>query len=355
MNKIENIRKNLDELDLDCLLVTCGENIRYLTNFTGSSGAVLISKSEAIFLTDFRYKKQSHEQVSGYDIVVTDDSSSLFGTVVDQANAMNINNLGFESSDLSHASFTDLKKRSNIELKPTKKIVEQQREVKSTEEIELIKKASAISDKAFENILEFIRPGITERDVANQLEYEMRKEGAVSSAFDMIVASGHRSALPHGLASDKVIESGDMVKLDFGALYEGYCSDITRTVSIGEPEPKFKEIYNIVLESLLLCEEQMKAGMPAKQVDAIVRDYITERGYGENFGHGAGHGIGLMVHEDPFFSKFSQQTLKTGMVVTIEPGIYLPDFGGVRIEDDVAVKDNGIEVITKAPKELIIL
>lgn len=355
MNKIEAIQKHLDEWNIDCLLVTTGENIRYLTNFTGSSGAVLISKSEAIFLTDFRYKKQSYEQISGYDIIITNESSSLFGSVIDQVNSMNVNSLGFESSYLSHEAFINLQKGVNIDLTPTKKIVEQLREVKSREEIELIKKASAISDKAFEQILNFIRPGITERDVANQLEFEMRKEGAESSAFDMIVASGHRAALPHGLASNKVIEKGDMVKLDFGALYEGYCSDITRTVSIGKPNAKFKDIYNIVLESLLTCEQQMKSGMSAKQVDAIVRDYITDKGYGDYFGHGAGHGIGLMVHEDPFFSKSSQHALQKGMVVTIEPGIYLPNFGGVRIEDNVEVTDKGIEVITKAPKELIVL
>jgi len=355
MKKIEGIRKQLDELGMDCILITTQENVRYLTNFTGSSGAVLISNSEAKFLTDFRYAKQSHEQISGYEIQVTSDSKLFFQSIVDQVDTMNVKKLGFESSYVTHKTFVDLKERLSIELIPTTNVVEKMRAIKSESEIDLIRNAAVISDRAFERIMDFIRPGLTEREVANELEYEMRKEGATSSGFDMIIASGYRAALPHGLASDKIIENGDMITFDFGALYEGYRSDMTRTISLGEPEQKFKEIYKIVLDSLLLCEKQIKAGMPAKQVDAIVRDYITDKGYGEYFGHGTGHGIGLMIHEDPFFSKTSNQVLKTGMVVTIEPGIYLPDFGGVRIEDDVVIKNKGIEILTKSPKELIIL
>lgn len=356
MGKIEGVRQQLTDLNIDSLFVSTEENIRYLTNFTGSSGAVLISKSDAIFFTDFRYAKQSEEQVNEYDIEVCGASNSLLDTVIQKVNDLGIQKLGFESSYLTYEVYHQLKQSLEVELFPTVKIIEALREVKSDREIELLRTAAQISDHAFDQILDYIRPGVTEKDVANELEYLMRKEGATSSSSPtMIVASGVRSALPHGAASDKVIEQGDMVTLDYGALYEGYRSDMTRTISIGEPSDKFKGIYNIVLEALLHCKKHIKANISAKEVDALVRNHITEQGYGEYFGHGSGHGIGLMIHEDPFFSTTSNQILKEGSVVTIEPGIYLPDFGGVRIEDDVVVKSEGIEVITKSPKELIIL
>ena len=204
-------------------------------------------------------------------------------------------------------------------------------------------------------LLDYIKPGMAELEVANELEFFMRKSGAASSSFDIIVASGWRSALPHGVASDKIIETGDFVTMDYGALYNGYISDITRTVAVGEPSEKLREIYDVVLEAQLRAMNGIKPGMTGVEADALARDYITEKGYGEYFGHSLGHGIGLEVHEGPGLSSRSKAELKPGMVVTVEPGIYLPGVGGVRIEDDILITESGNETLMHSTKDLIIL
>ncbi|MBE3570312.1 MAG: aminopeptidase P family protein, partial [Bacillales bacterium] len=219
----------------------------------------------------------------------------------------------------------------------------------------ILKEAADIADAAFKHILDFIKPGITELEVANELEFFMRKCGATSSSFDTIIASGKRSALPHGVASEKIIEKGDLVTLDYGALYKGYVSDITRTVAVGEPSADLKNIYQIVLEAQLLAVEKIKPGMTGKEADAIARNYIEEKGFGDQFGHSLGHGIGLEVHERPLLSMRSDMVLQPGMVVTVEPGIYVHGLGGVRIEDDTIITSSGNETITHSTKELIIL
>ncbi|HLQ72308.1 MAG TPA: Xaa-Pro peptidase family protein [Bacillota bacterium] len=351
--KLHAIRSQMDAADIDGILVTNSNNVRYLTNFTGTSGIVVISQSEAVFLTDFRYAKQAEDQIDGYDIKVCE--RSLMETVFMEVKRMGISNLGFESAHVSHDVYSQLKENVDINLVPIKKFVEKLRIIKSKDEIDKLRTAANIGDSAFKHIVEFIRPGITELDVSNELEHYMRKEGATSNSSMIIVASGVRSSLPHGVASNKVIEKGDMVTLDFGALYQGYRSDMTRTVAVGQPNPKLMEIYDIVLEALLRATKKIEPEMPAKEVDAIARDYIKSHGYGDNFGHGAGHGIGLDIHEDPFFSTTSKQIVKPGMVVTIEPGIYIPDVGGVRIEDDVVVMEQKNEIITTSPRELIII
>ena len=227
--------------------------------------------------------------------------------------------------------------------------------IKDNHELSILKEAADIADAAFKHILDYIKPGLMELDVANELEFFMRKSGATSSSFDIIVASGWRSALPHGVASNKVIEKGDFVTMDFGALHKGYVSDITRTIAVGEPSDKLKEIYDVVLESQLRAMDQIKPGLTGIQADAIARDYITEKGYGEYFGHSLGHGIGLEVHEGPGLSYRSETKLVPGMVVTVEPGIYLPSIGGVRIEDDTLITESGNETLTHSTKDLIIL
>ncbi|MEH7391449.1 M24 family metallopeptidase [Bacillus sp. JJ1474] len=353
--KLTKIRNQMEFLNIDGLFVTNRENIRYLTNFTGSAGVVLITKSNAIFLTDFRYSKQAREQIIGYEIEVCGQSNTLMQTVFNQIKRLRISRLGFETNHITHAEYSLLKEEIDVELVAVKKVVETLRTIKSKDEIDKIRTAASIADSAFLHILNFIRPGVTEVEVSNELEHYMRLKGASSNSSTIIVASGYRSALPHGVASEKIIEKGDMVTLDYGALYQGYRSDMTRTVAVGEPDTKLKEIYQIVLAALLRCTSAIKQDMPAKEVDAIVRDYITKQGYGEYFGHGAGHGIGLNIHEDPFFSKSSDQIVKAGMVVTVEPGIYIPDLGGVRIEDDIVIGDQQNEIITKSPRELIII
>ena len=229
------------------------------------------------------------------------------------------------------------------------------RMLKDEDEIALIQRAAEIADAAFAHILGFLKPGLTEKEVALELEIFMRKQGASGPSFETIVASGWRSSLPHGVASDKVLESGDFVKMDFGAMYDGYCSDLTRTVVLGQPSERQREIYTIVLEAQKLAIDAAKAGMTGAELDKIARDHITSHGYGETFGHSLGHGIGLEIHEGPRIGATGSDLLKPGMVITIEPGIYLSKWGGVRIEDDVLLLPDGQKrVLTRAPKQDLI-
>ncbi|MGY0692197.1 M24 family metallopeptidase [Virgibacillus sp. FSP13] len=352
MNKITELRKYFGEYNIDGLLVTDSYNRRYITEFTGTTGIAIISSKDAKFITDFRYMEQASDQVKGYEII---ENRAMFQEAAKQAADMGITSLGIEQENLNLKQYNELIGLLKVECVPVSGVIENLREIKSKDEIKKIKTAASISDKAFKHILDFIRPGVTEMEINHELEYQMRKNGATASSFDLIIASGYRSALPHGVASNKKIEKGDMLTLDFGALYEGYCSDMTRTIAVGEPKPELKEIYTIVLDALNLGICEVKAGQSCKVVDDRVRAFITDKGYGDEFGHGTGHSVGLEIHENPYFSSKSTNILKTNMVMTVEPGIYLPGIGGVRIEDDVLVADDGCEVLTKASKELIVL
>ncbi|MBY6270040.1 M24 family metallopeptidase [Parageobacillus thermoglucosidasius] len=353
MGKLEKLRALFAEYDIDGMLVTNPYNRRYITGFTGTAGVAVISQDKAVFITDFRYIEQASKQVQGFEIVK--HTGPIVEEVAKQVARLHIQKLGFEQEDVSYATFKAYEQAVNAELVPTSLVVEKLRLIKSESEIKILKEAAAIADAAFKHILSFIRPGVKEIEVANELEFFMRKQGATSSSFDTIVASGYRSALPHGVATDKVIEKGELVTLDFGAYYNGYCSDITRTVAVGEISDELKTIYNIVLEAQLRGMKGIKPGMTGKEADALTRDYITEKGYGDYFGHSTGHGIGLEIHEGPTLSARSDVVLAPGMVVTVEPGIYIPGLGGVRIEDDTVVTENGNEALTHSPKELIIL
>lgn len=352
--RLENFRKLLQEHEVEGMLITTGSNRRYITGFTGSSGYVLVTQNEAIFITDFRYIDQAKEQAPHFKIV--QHQGPILETLKEQIKETGIYKLGFEQDVISYSLYNQFKEAlENSELVPLSQIVEKLRLIKDENEIKLIKKAVEISDQAFSHILTVIKPGMREIDVALQLEYKMRELGAKGASFDSIVASGYRSALPHGAASEKVIESGDFVTMDFGAIYKGYVSDMTRTIVVGTPNEKQKEIYRIVLEAQLNGANNVKAGMTGKEGDALTRDIISKNGYGENFGHGTGHGIGLDVHEGPGVSPRSDVVLQPGMVVTVEPGIYITDFGGVRIEDDVLITETGREILNKSSKELIII
>jgi Xaa-Pro aminopeptidase len=353
MSKLEKLRESFSGFGIDGLLVTNSYNRRYITNFTGTAGVALISEQKAVFITDFRYVEQASEQVKEFEIV--QHSGPIIEEVAKQAEKMGIKKLGFEQDDLSYATFTAYDKEVQAELVPVSGVIEKLRLIKTDSEIKILKEAAEIADAAFTHILDVIRPGITEIEVSTELEFFMRKQGATSSSFDTIVASGYRSALPHGVASDKVIEKGDFVTLDFGAYYKGYCSDITRTVAVGNPSDELKNIYDVVLEAQLRGMAGIKAGITGIEADALTRDYITEKGYGEYFGHSTGHGLGMEVHEQPSLSFRSDNVLEPGMIVTCEPGIYIAGLGGVRIEDDVVVKKDGNESLTFSKKELIIL
>lgn len=351
--KLENLRKQLKAEQIDALLITNPFNRRYMTGFTGTAGVALISMEAAVFITDFRYTEQAAKEIDGFEII--QHTKTIIEEVAEQAKKMNVKTLGFEKEDVSFGLYELYEKEISATLKATSGLIEKLRMVKTADEIAVLKEAAKIADAAFEHILTFIRPGVTELDVSNELEFIMRKRGATSSSFSIIVASGLRSALPHGVATDKVIASGDFVTLDFGALYNGYISDITRTIAVGEPSDELKEIYNVVLEAQELALKEIKPGMTGIEADKIARDYIASKGYGAAFGHSTGHGIGLEVHEGPGLSSKSTTVLEPNMVVTVEPGIYLPEIGGVRIEDDILITEEGNERLTFSTKELLIL
>ncbi|MDT0159976.1 MULTISPECIES: Xaa-Pro peptidase family protein [Bacillaceae] len=353
MEKLEKLRAAFGQHSIDGMLVTSNYNRRYLTGFTGSAGVVLISGEKAQFITDFRYVEQAGKQCEGFEIV--QHSGNIVEEAARQARNLGIQKLGFEQDHVSFASFKAYEAAAEAELVPVSGAIEKLRLIKTESEIKILKEAASIADKAYTHILDYIRPGRTELEVSNELEFFMRKAGAASSSFDIIVASGYRSALPHGVASDKVIEKGDMVTLDFGAYYNGYVSDITRTLAVGEPDSKLKDIYHIVLEAQLKGLEGIKPGISGKEADALTRDHISSKGYGEYFGHSTGHGIGLEVHEGPGLASRSDVILEEGMVVTVEPGIYIPGLGGVRIEDDTIITKDHNEKLTHSTKELIIL
>lgn len=351
VKKLQMIRENFNQFNIDGLLITNPFNRRYVTGFTGTAGIVLLTKSNALFITDFRYTEQAKKQINHFEIV--EHSGPIENEISNQLKKHNITKLGFESK---HVTFNDYKKYEamfNVELIAVEQIIESLRQVKNEAEIAILKQAAKIADDAFIHILNYIRPGVKEIDIAIELEYFMRQAGATAASFDIIVASGYRSSLPHGIASEKKIEKGELVTLDFGALYDGYCSDITRTVAVGEVSDQLKEIYDIVLEAQQRGVDAIKPGMTGMEADSITRNYITEKGYGKNFGHSTGHGLGLEVHEGPTLSPRSTETLKPGMIVTVEPGIYIPNIGGCRIEDDIVITENGNDQLTLASKQFI--
>ena len=358
MLKLERLREKLVENEVDGLLVTNRYNRQYMTGFTGSTGAALITADKALFLTDFRYIEQATKECIGFEIVDVATTGGKYAFLVNEkAGEFGIKRLAFEEREMTFADYKEYEEAlvGKIEMVSTSGLVEGLRLIKTADEIATLQIAAEIADSAFHHILGFIKPGLTEVEVANELEFFMRKAGASCSSFGMIVASGARSALPHGVASNKVIEKGEMLTLDFGAYYNYYASDMTRTIAVGDPGEKMKEIYAIVKEAQAYANAQICPGMTCKEADALARDIIDAKGYKEFFGHGLGHGIGLEVHELPNVSFKSDDVLVAGMTITNEPGIYIPDLGGVRIEDDLVLTEDGNYSLTISTKELIIL
>ncbi|MDQ0253072.1 Xaa-Pro aminopeptidase [Evansella vedderi] len=349
--KLRKLREKLSQLGLDGMLVTNQYNRRYISDFTGSAGVLLISPSEAKLLVDGRYTDQAMDQAKEFEIVQS--PRNLLQAITDQVEQMGIKRLGYEADHLSVTQFNQYKDNINAELAATSKIIETLRIVKTEDELVQMRGAAQIAEKAFQHILTVIKPGITERDISAELIFQMQKLGASGPANDPIVASGWRSALPHGRATDKVIENGDILTMDFGAIYNGYLSDMTRTLAIGEPPAELKKIYNIVLDTLEHSKEKAMPGVTPRELDKFARDYLDAQGYGKYFIHSIGHGLGLDLHEDPFSS--SEEVFEENMVFTIEPGVYISGLGGVRIEDDVVIKKDGVEVLTPSNKKLIIL
>lgn len=350
--RLKKLRQQLSVNNLDAAFIYSKENRRYISGFTGSTGYIIITAEKAYFITDFRYQQQASQQCKGFEVII--HGSSLVDQLKETITSCNIKNMGIEETFMTVGFHNSLKEKlETIELLPLKGIMENIRLYKDEQEIESIAKAAAIADAAFEHILGFIKPGMREIDVAVELEYFCKKQGATEMSFDSIVASGVRSSLPHGVFSEKVINNGEFLTMDFGCVYNGYCSDMTRTVFIGKADAKQKEIYNVVLEAQQKALDQIKPGMLGKEVDKVARDIISAAGYGENFGHGLGHGVGLAVHEEPRLSPLGDKALEPNMVVTDEPGIYIAEYGGVRIEDLVVVTETGCRILSNSPKHLI--
>lgn len=352
-NRLNKLRDALANIGADALITERDVNRRYLSGFTGSTGWVIVTEKDAFLVTDFRYIDQAQEQCP--DFTVVNNQRKAVEAIAQVLKQAGVKRLAFESS-LSYGSYAEWSQAfDGVELVPTSGVLEKLRMYKEASEVEIVRKAVKIADDAFQHILGYIKPGVSESDIALELEFFMRRQGASGIGFDIIVASGPRGALPHGRASEKLIQAGELVTLDFGAQFQGYNSDITRTVAVGEPSAKMKEIYDIVLKAQIAGVDALRPGITGKEADAVTRDIITAAGYGDAYGHSAGHGLGMDVHELPNLSTVSPFVLEPGMLVTMEPGIYVSGLGGVRIEDDVLITEEGHEVLTQSTKELLIL
>ena len=353
--RIKDLQSKFKDNNIDCFLVTSLKNIYYLSGFTGDAGILFISPRKAKLITDYRFQGEIIDRVQDAEICLT--KNKYFDELARERIIKRKARVGFESRHVSYNLYWELRKRfSWLKFKSFDSFVEDLRVKKSKDEIKNIKKSCEISDKAFSGVLDYIKVGVKEIEIAAELEYRMKRLGSEKVAFDTIVASGFRSSIPHGTASDKKIKKGEFIVLDFGNYYNGYASDITRTVFIGNPTKKDKKIYDVVFNAQKLAREAIKLGVKIKYLDSIARKHIESNGYGKYFTHSLGHGIGLDVHETPIVSyKNHNGVLEEGMVFTIEPGIYLPDYQGIRIEDTVAVKNKKGKTLTNSERELIIL
>ena len=352
-NRLERLRSQLAQNGLDAIFISQSENRRYLSGFTGSAGFLLISQDRAILATDFRYVEQARAEAPAFEIVRMQGApSEWFPTIV---SGLDIQKLGFEGREVSLCTYKELAGAvggmgRGISLVPTEGLVESLRAVKDKAELECLEEAAALSDAALEEILPRVQPGISERELAWELESFMRRNGSEPLPFDIIVASGPNSARPHAKPTDKVILDNEPVVIDLGATVGGYSSDITRTICLGEGDNTFHGIYDIVLGAQLTAMATLQVGMNGEQADQLARTVIAHAGYEENFGHGLGHGVGLADHEEPRLGPSSSSILAEGMVFTIEPGIYISDWGGVRIEDMVVLEEGKARPLTKAKK-----
>jgi Xaa-Pro aminopeptidase len=352
--RLARLREQIKLKEIDGVFITKRENYMYLSGFTGTYAYLIVTMEEAILLTDFRYTEQASKQAPLFNIVQY--QGSLLIALNEIIQSRNILKLGFEDIHMTFDRYSEYSIKLNLkDFLPLGGMIESLRIIKDTQEIEIINKAVEISDKAFEHILGYIKPNVTELDISTELEYFMKKLGAKGESFEIIVASGERSSMPHGVASSKKIQSGDVITMDYGCIYDNYCSDMTRTVFLGEPDKEMKKIYNIVLKAQFEALQSCKAGLTGKEIDYVARDIIDKSGFGKNFGHGLGHGVGIEVHEEPRLSLSGNTKMEDGMVVTVEPGIYVPGLGGVRIEDMLVISADVPTVLTKSTKEMIVI
>jgi Xaa-Pro aminopeptidase len=349
--RLASLRKEMSKTGLDSFIATDMKNVRYLTGFTGSSGALVVDTGTATLITDFRYAEQVEEETEGFDIRISKDPPLLEGAKLKNGFK---GRLGFEAKSMSYLDFGKLKGvLPDAQFIPCEGLVQNLRKVKDSYEIGKIREAAEIGDAVFDDILDEVRPGVAEVDLAAEIDHRFRTRGASGSAFDTIVASGPRSSMPHARAGERRLTEGDMVTFDMGAVYGGYCSDMTRTVVLGKADESQRGVYQLVLDAQQRALDMVNPGVKGSDLDKAARGLIEEKGYGENFGHRLGHGVGLDVHEEPIISSKVDDPVSVNMVFTIEPGIYLPKRWGVRIEDTVVVRQEGSERLTRSSKELL--
>ncbi len=350
MTNIEKIQTKLN--DVDALIISSPYNRRYFTDFKSSAGIAFITKERSYFLVDFRYIEKAKATIKNSQCIMLTKRKEQLSEIIEKEN---VKRIGFEDDFVTVAELNSLKGEfPEIEFIPFSAPILEQRTIKSQIELDRMKRAQSITDKGFEYIINFIKPGMTEKEIALELEFFMLKNGADALAFDSVVVSGKNSSLPHGVPGNKKVENGDFITMDFGAAIEGYCSDMTRTVAVGSVTDEMKEVYNTVLKAQLACLEKIKAGVTGIEIDKIARDIIYEN-YEGCFGHGLGHSVGLEIHEMPAFNTVCDKVIEEGTIMTVEPGIYLENKFGVRIEDMVYVTKEGLINLTSSPKELIIL
>jgi Xaa-Pro aminopeptidase len=352
--RVAALRRRLTELELDSLIVSAPQNVRYLSGFSGSLGFLLIAQGSMDILGDSRYWLQMEEEAPGFILVRAKASQGLWPAVAERVKALGLRRVGFEAQHVTVEQHERLRLELAAEatLTSTSGLVEELRMVKSPDEIERLRQVASIAGRAFDRVRTAVRPGLRERDVAFLLEQTFVELGADGAAFETIVAAAERGALPHGRASDRVLERGDMVVVDFGARGGGYNSDTTRTIVVGEPTPEQQRVIDAVHRAQAESIALMRPGVTADAVDQRARDVLA--GEAHAFGHGLGHGIGLLVHERPFLSTSDQTPLQEGMVITNEPGIYIPRWGGVRLEEMVLITNDGPQVLTPASHEVAV-
>lgn len=350
------IEKILDDFNLDALVITDAYNMRHVSGFRGGEGALYISRGQRVLITDSRYTEQAAKES---DFTVIEEKrehlrEQILKECIEKEGKAGEFHMGYEDESLLCSQFDKMKEALPVDVwTPLKDRIDALRCIKTEEELAYLAKAEKIGDRAFAKLLPLLKPGMTELEAAAELEYLMKKEGAEDLGFNTIVASGLNSSMPHAIPGEKKLEAGDFITFDFGCKYKGYCSDMTRTVVLGKASEKQKEIYGVVLKAQLAALDALKAGVSGSSVDKVARDIITEAGYGDCFGHGLGHSVGLFIHENPRLSPSDDTILQAGMIETVEPGIYVPGFGGVRIEDMVIVTEEGHINLAHSPKELI--
>ena len=356
MNQIARIREELIKRGLDALLITDEKNQRYAAGFPFTDGAVLVGREKAFLITDSRYIEAAEQQAEGAEVRMFDKAHPLTMKLKEALGEIGAEKIAAEDQSLSHAAFLGWEKKLSTKLEGVGDLFAVLRAVKTEEEIASMIQAQRISEAALDEVLHIIKPGMTEREVAAELVYRMLRHGSEGNSFDPIVVTGAKTSMPHGVPGDKVIQKGDFVTMDFGCLKDGYCSDMTRTVAVGEATDEMKNVYYTVLKAQLAGIAAARAGVLGKDIDGAARKVIADAGYGEYFGHGFGHCLGLEIHEPPFAGPTGNMPLPAGSLSSAEPGIYLPGRFGVRIEDVMIIREDHAEVITKAPKnELIVL